>query len=61
MEWLGLFILSVTQQQGRLAGISATHLLLELRARADLFAARGGAILFVSACRQISLVSNFVD
>ena len=45
---------SVTQQHGRLVGIAAWHLLLELVHGTDLYGARGTAILFVSACRQIS-------
>ena len=48
----------MTQQQGRLAGIAAWHLLLELVHGTDLYGARGTAILYVAACRQIS---NFVD
>ena len=48
----------MTQQQGRLAGIAAWHLLLELVHDTDLYGARGTVILFVAACRQIS---NFVD
>ena len=45
---------SVTQQQGRLAGIAAWHLLLELVHGTDLYGARGTAILYVAADRQIS-------
>ena len=52
---------SVTQQQGRLAGIAAWHLLLEIVHGTDLYGARGTAILYVAACRQISYISNFVD
>ena len=44
----------MTQQQGRLAGIAAWHLLLELVHGTDLYGARGTAILYVAACRQIS-------
>ena len=38
---------SVTQQHGRLVGIAAWHLLLELVHGTDLYGARGAAILFV--------------
>ena len=39
----------------------AWHLLLELVHGTDLYGARGTAILYVAACRQISYISNFVD
>ena len=50
----GLNIDQWPQQQGRLVGIAAWHLLLELVHSTDLYGARGTAILYVAACRQIS-------